>query len=151
MKIGFVSSSGGHWEELLCLKELAAEHDSFYVTEKGEQSDHCGIRALYTVPQINRQERGFLFHFLRLFFTAWRILKTEKPDVLITTGALASYPFCLLGHWRGAKIVYIESFARIHNASLTGHLVYRFADLFLVQWKPMLEVYPKAEYIGCIF
>ena len=81
MKIGFVSSSGGHWEELLCLKELAAEHDSFYVTEKGEQSDHCGIRALYTVPQINRQERGFLFHFLRLFFTAWRILKMEKPDV----------------------------------------------------------------------
>ena len=25
-KIGFISSSGGHWEELLCLREIAEEN-----------------------------------------------------------------------------------------------------------------------------
>ena len=52
---------------------------------------------------------------------------------------------------RGGKVIYIESFARVHDASLTGKLVYRFADLFIVQWETMIDVYPRAKYVGGIF
>ena len=38
-----------------------------------------------------------------------------------------------------------------NNRSLTGRLVYPFADLFLVQWESLLELYPKAKYVGGIF
>ena len=151
MKICLVSSSGGHWEELMCVKALADENSVFYVTEVGGQADSSNLDHLYQLPQINRHEKGFLWHFIQLFCSAGKILSNEKPDMVITTGALLAFPFCLLAKLRGAKIVYIESFARVHSKSLTGRLVYPFADLFLVQWEPMLKLYPKAKYIGGIF
>ena len=135
----------------MCVKELGRENDSFYVTEAGGQADSCNLEQLYTLPQINRHERGFVRHFVKLFFRAREILHAQKPDMVVTTGALLAFPFCLLGKMMGAKIVYIESFARVHSKSLTGRLVYPFADLFLVQWETMLRLYPKAKFVGGIF
>ena len=51
----------------------------------------------------------------------------------------------------GSKIIYIETFANITTKTITGKLVYKFADLFIVQWKSMLELYPNAKYGGWIF
>ncbi|MBQ8296336.1 MAG: polysaccharide biosynthesis protein [Ruminococcus sp.] len=151
-KLCFVSSSGGHWEELMCLREIADENDSFFVTEEGGQVQDAALKGtFYTIPQINRREKGFAFKFIKLFFKAFSILRKEKPDVVITTGALAAFPFCLAGKIMRKKIVYIETFARVNGKSLTGKLVYPFADLFLVQWEPMLKCYPKAKYVGGIF
>lgn len=151
MKACFISSSGGHWEELMCIKEIAAEHNSFFITEEGGQASDSNIGRIVVLPQINRHEQHFLWHFLRMFATAFRIMAKEKPDFIVTTGALIAFPFCVAAKFAKAKIVYIESFARVHNKSLTGRLVYPFADLFLVQWKPLLELYPKAKYVGGIF
>lgn len=151
VKIGFIASSGGHWEELMCLNEIAKENDSFFVTEDGGQIQDSKIENAYTIPQINRYEKRFVAHFLKLFSTARKILKKEKPDVIITTGALVAFPFCFIAKRMRIKVVYIESFARVNNSSLTGKLVYPFADLFLVQWEPLLKIYPKAKYVGGIF
>ena len=49
------------------------------------------------------------------------------------------------------KIIYIESFARVDEASLTGKLMYPIADKFIVQWEEMLKLYPKAVYGGAIY
>ena len=46
---------------------------------------------------------------------------------------------------------YIETFANSMTRSKTGRIVYKFADLFIVQWKSMLDLYPKAKYGGWIF
>lgn len=151
MKIGFVASSGGHWEELMCLKEIADENDTFYVTEQGAQASNSGLESIYILPQINRYEKNFFVHFISLFFKARKILRKEMPQLIITTGALIAFPFCVYAKKQGAKIIYIESFARIKNASLTGRLVYRIADLFLVQWETLLKIYPNAKYVGGIF
>lgn len=150
-KVCFIASSGGHWEELMCLKSVAQKYDAFYVTEEGGQANDADLNKIYTFPQINRYESGFLKHFIRLFVYARKLLKQEKPDVVITTGALLAFPFCLLAKMSGSKVVYIESFARVTDGSLTGKLVYPFADEFLVQWEPMLKTYPKAKYVGGIF
>ena len=150
-KICFVSSSGGHWAELMCLKEIAENNQSFFVTEQGGQIEENSVENLYLMPQINRHEKAFLVHFLSLFVKSFKIIKTEKPDVLITTGALISFPFCVAAKIFRKKVVYIESFARVYEKSLTGKLVYPFADLFIVQWETMLKCYPNAKYTGGIF
>ena len=146
----FLASSGGHWEELMCLKEIAAEYDSFFVTEEGGQVRDANLKRVYTVPQINRHEKHFLLHFVRLFARAIKILGLEKPDFIITTGALIAFPFCLIGKIRGAKVIYIESFARVDDRSLTGRLVYPLADLFLVQWEDMKAIFPHAKCCGVL-
>lgn len=151
MKACFIASSGGHWEELMCLKEIAIDYDSVYVTEEGGQASDSNFEKIYILPQINRYEKNFLWHFIKLFKNAAKIMFKEKPDFIITTGALIVFPFCVYAKLMRKKIIYIESFARVHNKSLTGKLVYPMADLFLVQWESLLQVYPKAKYVGGIF
>lgn len=92
-----------------------------------------------------------MIHFIKIFTRAMKILSKEKPEFIITTGALIAFPFCLCAKIMRCKVIYIESFARVNNRSLTGRLVYPFADLFLVQWESLLEFYPKAKYVGGIF
>ena len=150
-KAFFISSSGGHWEELMFLKEIADEYDTLYITEEGGQAEDSNLKKIYTLPQINRHEKNFLFHFIKLFKSASKIMKAEKPDFIITTGALIAFPFCVFAKMRSVKVIYIESFARVNNQSLTGKLVYPLADLFLVQWESLLKLYPKAKYVGGIF
>ena len=151
MKICFIASSGGHWEELMSLKEIAKKNDAFYVTEIGGQVYEDNREDLYLVKQINRREKYFIFNFIKLIFKCFSIIRKENPELVITTGALIAVPFSIIAKMYGAKIIYIESFARINNASLTGKIMYKYADMFLVQWKEMLKIFPKAKYVGGVF
>lgn len=148
-KLLFTSSSGGHLEELLQLNELINEQ-SVLVTE-GKVAAKVKFKKKYFIKQINRKEKYFLIHFIKLIICEFKILQKEKPDIVISTGALITVPLCILAKIMGKKVIYIESFARITTPSLTGKILYHFADLFVVQWKELLDVYPKAKYFGGIF
>ena len=150
-KYCFAASMGGHLEEIACLKEIAKENDSFLVTEKGGFQEINFCSKTRHVLQINRKEKTFLIKFAVLFAQSLKILLEEKPDCIISTGALATFPICVLAKCMGKKVVYIESFARVDEPSLTGKLMYHVADLFIVQWKEMMEFYPNAIYGGGIF
>ena len=100
---------------------------------------------------MNRRQLAFCPKFLILFIKAFCILLKERPDFIITTGALIAYPFCVIGKLMGVKIVYVESFARVKRPSLTGRLLYDYSDLFIVQWEDMLKLYPKSVLGGGIF
>ena len=150
-KICFVASSGGHLEEISRLKRVEAQGEAFLVTEKSDFEVKNFCEKKYYVSQINRRELLFLPKFIWLFIRALILLHKEKPDVIVTTGALIAYPFCMVGKRMGIKVVYIESFARVEEASLTGKLLYKHADLFIVQWEDMLKTYPNAVLGGGIF
>ena len=74
-----------------------------------------------------------------------------KPDVIVTTGAHTCVAMCYIAKIFRKKVIYIESFANIETKTLTGKLIYPIADKFIVQWKSMLKLYPKAIYEGWIF
>ena len=84
-------------------------------------------------------------------FLAIRILRKERPDVIISSGAAVAVPFFYIGKLFGAKTVYIEVFDRIDKPTVTGKLVYPVTDKFIVQWAEMKKVYPKAINLGSIF
>ena len=151
MKACFVASSGGHWEELMCIRSIAQEHDTVYVTEEGGQARDSSLEPVYLVPQINRRQKDFAWRFLKLLISAGKIMLREKPDFVVTTGALIAFPFCLYGKLLGAKVIYIESFARVTDGNRTGRLIYKFADLFIYQWEQLASVYPNGVYGGGIY
>ena len=151
MKICFIASSGGHLAEINQLKEIADEYDSFLITEKNDFSEAHICSKVYHVPKQNRKEALFLLKFLGLWIKSFRILIKEKPDCIITTGALICYPVCRIAKLFKRKVIFIESFARINTGSMTGKWMYNVADLFIVQSEHLLEIYPKAVYCGCIF
>ena len=49
------------------------------------------------------------------------------------------------------KVIFIESFARVDGSSLTGKLMKKVADLYIVQWEELLQFVPNAIYGGGIF
>lgn len=149
-RILFTCSSGGHLEELLQLQEIIMENESYLFTEKN-QKKLKEFKKVYTVKQINRKEKRFGLNFLKLFFLSYKIIKEIQPSIIISTGALVTVPICIIGKMNHIKIIYIESFARIDKPSLTGKIMYKFADIFIVQWKDLLKYFPKAKFWGGIF
>lgn len=150
-KICFTASTGGHFEQLMMLKPLMDKYDSFIVTEKTGYSVIKDDRKVYYLKQVNRHEKAFIFKMIANTFTSLNIFIKEKPDVVISTGALATIPMCVLSKIFRKKIIFIESFAKVTSPTLTGKLVYKFADQFYVQWEQMKEYYPDAIFKGGIY
>ena len=82
---------------------------------------------------------------------AWKVLRKERPDLIISSGAAVSVPFFYLGKLFGAKLIYVEVFDRIDKPTMSGKMVYPIADKFIVQWEEQKQVYKKAINLGSIF
>ena len=150
-KLCLIASSGGHFEQLLMLRPLLEKYEGFFVTEKTAYAVEAEGQRILFLKQVNRRERGMLLKMLGNAFRSAAILLRERPDVVITTGALSVIPLCLLAKLFGKKLIFIESFAKVTTPTETGKLLYRFADRFYVQWESMLAVYPNAVYKGGIY
>jgi hypothetical protein len=58
---------------------------------------------------------------------------------------------CYLAKLFGKKVIFIETFANSKTKTKAGSLVYPIADVFIVQWEYMLELYPNAILGGWIY
>jgi UDP-N-acetylglucosamine:LPS N-acetylglucosamine transferase len=150
-KVCFAASSGGHYEQLLMLKPLMEKYDSFVMTEETLYKTEIDGEKMYYMKQVNRKEKSFIPRMLVNTVRSIKIYQREKPDVVICTGVLAMIPICLIAKVHGKKLIYIESFAKVTSATLSGKLLYRFADQFYVQWPQMKKIYPNAIYLGGIY
>ncbi len=147
LKVCVACSPGGHFIEMQRLMPALEGHNCFFVTHDYEYS-----RALQSAYFIEYRE-GYLrerITWLKTIFIAFRILLKERPDVVISTGGgELAVPFCYAGKLLGAKIIFVETLARVTTRSAAGRLVYPVADLFLVQWETLLNKYgTKADYWG---
>jgi len=146
-KICLISSSGGHYEQLKMLASLGEDYDLFWVTE---QSNYAS-EADYYLLQTGMKDKLFPFKMLANIFKTIRIWFKERPDYVITTGAMVVIPMAFLAKIFKKKLIYIETFARVYDGTRTGKLLYKHADLFLIQWKQLKRVYPKAKYGGGLY
>lgn len=151
-RVIFTSSAGGHYSELCELSDLMKRYNSFLLTEDHEMMNaykkQNKARSWYLRPGTKEH----LFRFLRNFpfniAKSFKVFLMVKPDVIIATGAHTTVPICYIAKIFRKKVIFIETFANITTKTLSGKLVYPIADLFLVQWPEMLELYPKAKYRG---
>ena len=154
-RVLFISSTGGHLNELLQLSPLFEKYDSYIITEKDKANENLkqtyGER-LYFLPYGTRAKLfTYIFKYLFLCFKTLYLYAKIRPKVIVTTGTHTAGPICILGKIFGSKIVYIETFANTNRKTATGRLLYPIADLFIVQWEEMLKIYPKAVYGGSIY
>lgn len=149
MKVCLVGSSGGHLTHLYLLKKFWSHENRFWVTfDKEDARSVLKNEKMYKCYfPTNRNIKNLI----RNTILAIRILRKEKPDVIISSGAAVAVPFFYIGKIMGIKTVYVEVFDRIDKPTLTGKLVYPITDLFVVQWEEMKKVYPKAVNLGGIF
>lgn len=141
-----VASNGGHLLQLKQLQDAWAPDDRVWVTfdKPDSRSLLAGERVFFAFHPTNRNVRNLL----RNLVLALRLVRTLRPRAIVSTGAGVAVPFCYIGRLFGARIVYVESFSRIHEPSLTGRLVHPVAHRFFVQWPELRSHYRKAEYRG---
>ena len=131
------------------LASVYSKYDHFYFTFSGEMAKHLQKTVrVRSIPNIFRNKPiSVILGFILSIYYAM----LERPDVIITTGASVVVFFCIFAKLLGAKLIFIESMAKVNRPTLTAKLLYPFADLFIVQWPELLRFFPKAQYLGRLF
>lgn len=154
-KVMFISSTGGHLSELLQLKPLFKEYDYHLITEKTKSTtalaeEHKG-RTSYLLYGTKSHLFSYLFIFTFNIIKSLFFMIKIRPQVIVTTGTHTAVPMCYLAKLFGKKVIFIETFANSKTKTKAGSLVYPIADVFIVQWEYMLELYPNAILGGWIY
>ena len=96
---------------------------------------------------ISHSERDWKF--IVNLWEAIQILRKERPQVILSTGAGPAVPFALVGRFLfGTRVVFVETITRIERPSLTGRIMYRLANTFFYQWESLRKYFPKGRFGG---
>lgn len=145
-KVMLVCNKGGHYSELMCLESYwEGICKPWMVSDNRDACLDFGNKYV-EFEAFNYSRKKFRSFFGNCRY-ALKLCKKIKPDYVISTGAGIAVPLMLAAKLFGAKLIFIESRARVYSKSKSGCILYPFCDSFLVQWPEMLSVYgPKAEY-----
>jgi UDP-N-acetylglucosamine:LPS N-acetylglucosamine transferase len=145
-RVALVCSSGGHLSQLLVLEPWWSRQDRFWVTFDKPDARHAleGERAFWCHQPTNRN----IPNLLRNLVLAFRILRRERPRLIVSTGAGPAVPFFWAGKLLGARTIFVEIIDPIERPSLTGRLLRPVADRYLVQSPAQVGHAPSAELIG---
>jgi Oligosaccharide biosynthesis protein Alg14 like len=146
MKVALVCSSGGHLLQLHQLKPWWEGLDRIWVTFdtpdavsmlEGEDAIWAHHPTTRNIPNLLRNVR-----------LAWRVLRRDRPDVVVSSGAAVAFAFFVVARLMGIKTVYVEVYDRIDLPTLTGRLCHPLSTLFLLQWEEQARFYPRGRVIG---
>ena len=150
-KICLIASSGGHLEQIRQLKKISQKYDCFYVVTRTKATEAMKQKHYIVSDLVRTNKFVEALRMSRMMIEQLVIFLKEKPDVVLTTGAAVAIPMCIIGKIFHKKVIYIESYARMTTPNKTGLLIYKFADLFIIQWEALKKYYPNAVYGGSIY
>lgn len=164
----FACNQGGHFSQMIALKELFGRYDSVLVTDNihANKEKTAALREIgaieYAMGMARErkalQDKGIsensrlqsIRGYLSLFAESRKIWKKYRPAVIITTGSNIAVGLFLYGWLKGSKLIFIETRAKVYSKTVTGKIVGKVADKIFVQWPEMKKVYPNAEYCGTL-
>ena len=147
-KICLAASAGGHLVQLLRLRRSWEGFDVFYVSTVDVVKDKLSQSGrAYIVGECNRQHP---FRIVQVLGRCLKVILTERPGVVISTGAAPGFLMCFIGRLFGAKIVWIDSIANVRRLSMSGKMIRPFCSLFLTQWEELQDTAKKIEYAGSV-
>jgi UDP-N-acetylglucosamine:LPS N-acetylglucosamine transferase len=145
-KLLAISSGGGHWVQLLRIKQAFENCEVVFVTVHDSYRAQVPNHTFYTVNDANRWNKiALLKAARRLAGIIWK----EKPDVVVSTGAAPGYLALRIGHLMGARTIWLDSIANVEQLSMSGFRIGHCADLWLTQW-PHLARPEGPHYAGSV-
>jgi len=161
-----VLGSGGHTTEMLrvvkvldpefnpiCFVYAETDRHSSQMTNEHIQRPYI-IRSIPRAREVRQSWLTTVQSTLRAIFHSIPIMFDVRPDLLLVNGPGTCIPVILASLLlqvttnHDVKLVFIESYCRVDRLSLTGRLLYNFADIFFVQWPQLCQKYPRAIYRG---
>jgi UDP-N-acetylglucosamine--N-acetylmuramyl-(pentapeptide) pyrophosphoryl-undecaprenol N-acetylglucosamine transferase len=143
--IHLAASNGGHLDLLIAVKDALHGYTRVWITPDSAPADELRRQGetVHSVPRYDRQLMGKAF--LRSVAEATRLVATERPRLVVTSGAGAMLPFCVLARASGARLIFVETMARVTSRSASGAVLSRLASNVLVQWPEAVPLYPRSK------
>jgi len=155
MKLLVILGEGGHTTELLNLVDLLGDNYEYcYILAQEDNLSTNRLRRdgiIYKIPRPRGKDTKVLSAIFKSFLAtveAFKILRRVKPIAILSTGPAIAVPISIVGRLLGVKIIFVETGSRVEALSLTGRIMYRWANLFFVQWPQLAEKLPRAIYAG---
>lgn len=170
-----IIGSGGHTTEILkLLQNLNSANYSprIYIMASTDTSSEFKIHqteetcfshngsACYEIVKIPRSRSVGQAYITSVFTTLFALLASlpvmlkKRPELIICNGPGTCVPICVVAFLMrvlcitNSKIVFVESICRVKTLSLSGKILLLFADIVLVQWPKLHELYGRTTYIG---
>ena len=112
------------------------------------------FQTIYRSRNVGQSFKSSILTTILAFFHSFYIIIKHRPNMIVTNGPGVSLPLCYSGYCLNKmliliefKILFIESFCRTENLSLSGKLIKPISNKFIVLWKSLEN---KGEYIGKI-
>jgi beta-1,4-N-acetylglucosaminyltransferase len=143
-----VCSPGGHLQQMLALEPVWFDARRVWVTLPSPDAEYLlrDEQVVWAHGPTNRSVAKLVENFV----LALSVVRRVGPDVVLSTGAALAVPFLAVAKLHGHRAVYVESFTREGGLSLTGRIVYSYADDFFVQWQELADRFPRATYVGSV-
>ncbi len=140
-RVTLAASGGGHLDLLWAVRDVVPHADRRWITTEGPAAQRlrAADETVGTVAAFDRTRRP-----LRNPLVSVGLALRTRPRVVITSGAGVVFTYTLIARLLGARVIFVETMARVQSPSLTGRLARRFADRVLVQWPELRDAYPEA-------
>ena len=141
-----VSSQGGHLAHLLALRSWWEHHDRLWVCpDTPDVADRLDGELVVRSYSPTTRNPGNL---VRNSVLALRVLRRERPALLVSAGAGVAVPFFVAAWLLRVPTVFIEVYDRVDTPTMTGRLCGPFTTRRIVQWRSQLDFYPDARLVG---
>ncbi|KAM3092804.1 hypothetical protein ACKFKG_21555 [Phormidesmis sp. 146-35] len=146
MKVLLVCSAGGHFKAIYQLRSFWETCDRRWVTFRTPVTEASleGEKVDWAWSPTNRNFPNLLKNLV----LAWTVLRRDRPDVVISTGAGVAVPFLAIAKLLGSQTVFVESITRVTDLSLSAKLARPFVSVLYVHWAELQLRYPQAELIN---
>ena len=143
-KVLAIASGGGHWVQLLRLRPAFEGCDVVFATAKEGYRSDVGGAEFRVITDANRSNKIGL---LKSAWSIFKLIRTERPDVIVSTGAAPGFFALKMGKLVGIRTIWVDSIANAEELSMSGAKAGSCADLWLTQW-PHLAAEPGPKYFG---
>jgi len=158
MRLLIVLGEGGHTKDMIMLVDMLSDRYEYgYIVVEDDDVSEAKIRRpgkIYRAIRPRDKTHCLPVDILKTLYCglqSMRVLLDFKPQSVLSAGPSVSVPVSVLAKLMGIKVIFVENGSRVTTRSLTGRIIYRFADLFFVQWPELTKRYPKAIYAGRLY
>ncbi len=144
-KVLAIASTGGHYVQLTRLMRplRSDELDVVMVRTRMSKEDKPESQDHYLISDFSRSN----WWLAPVVMTqVLRLILRERPDSIVSTGALPGFIAVFIGRCMGRKAIWIDSIANTQQLSASGKMAKFCCHQTLTQWKNVVQ--PGVEFQG---
>lgn len=155
----FIAGEGGHIHQARRLLqslnvELRAECHSILITDSasvdGSIFDECWVIDTCAPKHRATKLADVVTYCISSAKTILRLFRKYDVRIVLVTGPGFAVVPAIGTKIMGAHVIGVEDASRFESRSKGGRVLYRIADDFFVQHEELLELYPKAKWVGIL-